>query len=595
MNRSHPGPVRRRVGVALTVLVGLAATAGPARGQGREWRLSSFDAVIEVFRSGDIVVTETLRPTFDGSYNGIYRTIPVEYETDRGFRYRLIVDVESIEDENGNALEYEDDRQGRDYRLKIWVPGAVDATRTVVIRYRVPNGLRFFDAEDDVGEPYDELYWNVTGTEWPVPIDRASATVRLPVDAADVRAHAFTGAYGSRAQDATVRIEGTQVVAETDGLGFREGLTIGVAWAAGVVERPTAADRTLALLRANWPLFLPFLAFFLMYRRWRARGRDPEIGSIKPQYEPPPSLTPAEVGVIVDNKPDMRDITATLIDLAVRGFLRIEETEDDKLFGLLSSKDYAFLKTRPGDEWRDLEPHERGLLKAVFGSRDRTELSDLKDKFYRDLPDIRSELRDALIHHGIYESRPDVVMGKWVGFGVLVGIGIAALGLTVGQAVFRLAPPAVLIAALGSAAAVIGFGVVMPARTRRGVDVLRHVKGFEEFLERVETDRFKRMIQGPEQFEKYLPYAMALGVESQWAAAFADMYTEPPSWYHGSDFRTFSTRSFVSDLGRMSTQTQSVMQSAPRSSSGSSSFGGGSSGGGGFSGGGFGGGGGGAF
>jgi len=137
--------------------------------------------------------------------------------------------------------------------------------------------------------------------------------------------------------------------------------------------------------------------------------------------------------------------------------------------------------------------------------------------------------------------------------------------------------------------------VVMPARTRRGVDVLRHVKGFEEFLERVETDRFKRMIQGPEQFEKYLPYAMALGVESQWAAAFADMYTEPPSWYHGSDFRTFSTRSFVSDLGRMSTQTQSVMQSAPRSSSGSSSFGGGSSGGGGFSGGGFGGGGGGAF
>jgi len=572
-----------------------AGASGGAPPQEREWRVASFHSDIEVFRSGDIVVAETIRPSFRGSFNGIYRTIPVEYETDRGFRYKLMLDVESVEDENGQALRYEKDRQGRDLQLKIWVPGAVDATRTVVIRYRVTNGLRFFDAEDDLSEGYDELYWNVTGTEWPVPIDRASATVSLPVDATDIRAHAFTGAYGSRTQDATVRTEGTRISFETDGLGFREGLTIGIAWAAGVVERPSATDRIFALFRANWPLFLPFLAFFLMYRQWSARGRDPEIGSIKPQYEPPSSLTPAEVGVIVDNSPDMRDITATLVDLAVRGYLRIEETEDEKLFGLISSKDYSFVKTRPGDEWRDLQSHERGLLRAVFGSRDQVDLSGLKNKFYKDLPDLKSELRDALVSHGIYSSRPDVVAGKWVALGVVVGIGIAGLGLTVGQAVFRLAPPAVLLAALGSAAVVIGFGVVMPARTREGVEILRHIKGFEEFLERVETDRFKRMIQGPEQFEKFLPYAMALGVESQWAAAFADMYTEPPNWYRGSDFRTFNTRSFVSSLGRMSTQTQSVMQSAPRSSSGSSSFGGGFGGGGGFSGGGFGGGGGGAF
>ena len=127
-------------------------------------------------------------------------------------------------------------------------------------------------------------------------------------------------------------------------------------------------------------------------------------------------------------------------------------------------------------EWLELEPHERGLLRAVFGSRERVDLSDLKNKFYKDLPDLKSELRDALVHHGIYSSRPDVVAGKWVAVGVVSGIAIAALGLTVGQAVFRLAPPAVLIAALGSAAAVIGFGVVMPARTRQGVEVLRHIK-----------------------------------------------------------------------------------------------------------------------
>lgn len=588
----------RALWIALAIAasaVGSAAVAWPAAlaAQDREWRISSFHAEIEVFTSGDILVTETLRPTFDGSFNGIYRSIPVEYETDRGFRYKLRLDVEAVEDENGNEMRYETDRDGRYLKIKVWVPGAVDATKTVVIRYRVPNGLRFFDEGDgEIGQPYDELYWNVTGTEWPVPIDRASATVRLPIDATDIRAHAFTGPYGSIAQEADVQLEGSRIMVTTDQLGFREGLTVGVAWAAGVVDRPSTADRILGFLAANWPLLLPLLAFTLMYRRWSERGRDPDIGSIEPRYEPPESLTPAEVGVIIDNSPDMRDITATVVDLAVRGYLTIEEIDEPKMFGLFSGTDYLFHKVRPRNTWTELQPHEQSLLDAFFGSGDRIELSELKNKFYKDLPDIQTSLRNTLIEHGIYERRPDVVVGQYAAFGVVVGLAIGFIGLTIGQSVFRMAPPAVIIAAVGSALVIIGFGFIMPARTRRGTEVLRHVKGFEEFLERVETDRFKRMIQGPEQFEKLLPYAMALGVESQWASAFDGIYKEPPSWYRGTNPGMFSTYLFVSSLGRMTTQTQSVMQSAPRSTSGGSSFGGG---GGGFSGGGFGGGGGGAF
>lgn len=584
-----------RAAVAAT-LVAAAATAGPLDAQeGRSWRLESFHAEVEVFRSGQMVVTETLRPRFDGQYNGIFRTIPVEYRTPSGFRYELRLDVEAVTDDAGRELRYERDREGEYVKVKIWVPGAVDATRTVVIRYRVHNGLRFFEADeggDGIETAYDELYWNVTGTEWPVPIDRASATVRLPVDVTGIRAHAFTGAYGSVSQDAEVSLEGPRIeAATTRPLGFREGLTVGVAWDAGVVDRPTAVDRTVSLLSANWPLLLPFLAFLLMYRRWQERGKDPEMGSIEPRYEPPASLTPAEVGVVIDNSPDMRDITATLVDLAVRGYVTIEQTEDEKLFGLLSDRDYVFRRERSPSEWGALEPHEQRLLRAVFGGKESVRLSDLKNKFYKDLPDLKSGLLDTLVHHGIYDRRPDKVAGLWVGIGIAVGVFMIVLGLTVGQ-FFHLSPLAVGIAGVATALVVIGFGVVMPARSRHGVDTLRQVKGFEEFLERVESDRFKRMITGPEMFEKFLPFAMALGVESQWATAFADMYREPPSWYHGGDYRTFNTHVLVSDLGRMSERTQSVMQSAPRSSSsGSSSFGGG----GGFSGGGFGGGGGGAF
>jgi len=577
-------------------MVSSSSAVGLAAQDGRSWRLESFHADIQVYESGTVEVTETLRPSFRGQYNGIYRTIPIEYRTPRGFRFKLRLSVESVTDEAGNDLRYETSRDGDDLEIKIWVPNARDAARTVLLTYRVANGIRFFDPDDErdeIVEAYDELYWNVTGTEWPVPIGRASATIRLPVDATGIRAQAFTGPYGSPAQDATVEIEGSLVRIESSRrLDFREGLTAGVAWDAGVVTRPGPIARLSSYMIANWPLLLPFFAFAFMYRRWNERGRDPELGSIEPRYEPPAGLSPAEVGVIIDNTADMRDITATLVDLAVRGYLTIEEEEEEKLMGLLSSKDYVFRRT--DKRGTPSAPHEAALLRAVFGKRDSRRLSKLKNTFYKKLPDLKNDLQRALIEHGVYEESPAGVTGKYVGLGVLMGVVIFFGGSVAGRSL-HLAPLAVVLSAIISALVIIGFAFIMPARTKRGSELLRQVKGFEEFLERVESDRFKRMITGPEMFEKFLPYAMALGVDSQWAGAFEGMYQEPPDWYRGARFSTFNSRIFVSSLGDLTTQTHSTMSSAPRSSGGSSFGGGGGFSGGGFSGGGFGGGGGGAF
>ncbi|MDE2944815.1 MAG: DUF2207 domain-containing protein [Gemmatimonadota bacterium] len=590
---------RRAAGAAFVAAMLAGAMAGAlssaAAAQERSWRIENFHADIRVLESGAIEVTETIRPRFNGSYNGIQRTIPVEYRIN-GFRYKLRPSVEAVTDADGNPLRYATERAGDYLNTKIWVPGAVDTVRTVRLSYGVTNGLRFFEAdegEDGIVDAYDELYWNVTGTEWPVPIETASATVRLPQAVGGVRAHAFTGGYGATGRDATVDVTGTRVDVRTDRpLGFREGLTIGVGWNAGVVRRPTAIDRAGMYLSDNWPLFLPFFVLAFMYRRWNERGRDPEIGSIEPRYEPPGDLTPAEVGVIVDNRADLRDITATLIDLAVRGHLTIEEREENHLLGLVTGTDYLFeRRDNPGDR---LAPHESALLRAVFGGRRRRRLSDLKDRFYKDLPELKSTLLATLIEHGVYTESPTIVAGKYVGLGFLVGIVIFFGGL-LAQAVLPLAMGAVLGAAIASAFVIVVFGLFMPARTKRGTELLRQVKGFEEFLTRVESDRYRRKITGPEMFEKCLPYAMALGVAAQWARAFQDLYREPPDWYHGHALSTFNSHILVSNLNSMSAETHSVMQSAPRSAQGSSFSGGGISGGGGFSGGGFGGGGGGAF
>jgi uncharacterized membrane protein len=184
-------------------------------------------------------------------------------------------------------------------------------------------------------------------------------------------------------------------------------------------------------------------------------------------------------------------------------------------------------------------------------------------------------------------------MGAYVGGAFVVGLLALVGGFFLAEA-WSLSQLTVVLAAAGTALPILGFGIFMPARTMKGARALERVLGFEEFLERVESDRYKRMITSPEMFERFLPYAMAFGVEKKWAAAFEGMYTQPPDWYRGQWQGGFRPVFFVHSMGHMSSMAGTAMSSGPRSSGGSG-FGGGGFSGGGFSGGGFGGGGGGGW
>jgi uncharacterized membrane protein len=564
------------VGLALLLLLAVPV------GADRTLVIQSLDATIDVAPDGSIVVFETIVPRFTGSWNGIFRTIPVQYRTPQGLNYTLRLDVETVTDAEGRTLKYENSRERHYRKLKIWVPGAADTTRVVQLRYRVPNGLRFFDE-------HDELYWNVTGDEWEVPIESASAHVRLPAGVSGVRATAFRGAYGSTERtDVSIAPDGVRV-RTTRGLGMREGLTIVVGWNPGIVHRPTVAEKTASTVYANLPLAIPPLVFFGMLRLWRKRGRDPELAPIATQYEPPAEMTPAELGTLIDGKPDMRDITASIVDLAVRGYLHIAETVNERFFGLLSNREYTFTLKKERGEWAALKQHERDLLGAMFtGSGNSVSLSDLKNKFYKHLPGLRNELYGRLVKDGFYTGRPDRVRLLYIAGGIAVG---ALIGFASGSIMtsFGMQPAAGIVAGVLSALVIVFFGWFMPSRTVRGTRELEKVLGFREFLSRVEGDRLERMVKTPAMFERFLPYAMALGVEDNWAKAFDGIYTQPPSWYSGpGGVGTFRPASFTHNLGVMSTAAAATMASAPRSSGGSG-FRGGSSGGG------FGGGGGGGF
>jgi uncharacterized membrane protein YgcG len=457
----------------------------------------------------------------------------------------------------------------------------------------VENGLRFFDgAGEGFSNGYDELYWNATGDESEVPILASSVAVHLPSGVTGRQARVYTGFRGSKASEATVsKIEDGFYFQADGGLLPFEGMTVDVAWNPGVVHRPTWVDRVSQAARANWILILPFFSFYFMWRHWQERGRDPTRRPIAPQYRPPEGMTPAEIGTLTDNSPDMKDITSAIVDLAVRGFIRIEQ-RTEKVLGLISSTEYTFYLLEGNADREGLTEFETQLLSRLFALGDGTtvQTEDLQNEFYSEVGDLQDLIFERLIAAGYYTRRPDHVVGIYLGVGVaaLAVAFMAALGWSDALGI----PPLPLgIGVLGSVLPLFVFGPFMSRRTKKGTRRLEEILGFQEFLNRVEADHFRRMIDSPEMFERYLPHAMALGVESKWARAFSDIYTEPPDWYVGSAPGHFNAALFASSMTDLSTRTGTAMRSQPRSSGGSGFSGGG----GGFSGGGFGGGGTGGF
>lgn len=283
----------------------------------------------------------------------------------------------------------------------------------------------------------------------------------------------------------------------------------------------------------------------------------------------------------------MADITATLVDLAVRGYVHITEIKEEHLFGLANSTDYQIDIIRKRSDWKDLKPHEISYLDALGQAAPSdaysVKVSELRNRFYKFLPEIKNAIYDRLTEANYYRERPDSAKAKGFGLAVFVGflLGIPMFLSSAQQWTF-VSQPALIFAAVLSTAILLVFAQLMPARTIEGARAREATLGFKEFLSRVEEDRYKRMITSPELFEKYLPFAMAFGVEENWANAFKDIYREPPQWYTGYS-GPFNVGNFSHSISTMSNAAASSMASSPSSSGsgGGGSSGGGSGGGGG--------------
>ncbi|HSF14863.1 MAG TPA: DUF2207 domain-containing protein [Vicinamibacteria bacterium] len=571
----------------LSLLACLLSTSTMAVDRGA-YRIASFDVELTVEESSDVLVKEQLTVDFSEPRHGIYRTIPVNYTDPRGYLYSLGFRLLDVVDESGRAHQAQMTREGSYVKIRIGDPDRTVHGRVVyALRYRVRNAVIHF-AE------HDELYWNATGNEWQAEIDAATARVQLPGPVArdSLEAVAYTGFFGSREREATVDFPADSVISYKTSRALEplQGMTIVAAWPHGLVSFPGPARRAARFLVDNWVVLFPLFALgFLSHRYW-TRGRDP-FGplSVMVRYEPPPDLMPGEIGALVDERVDLRDLTATVVDLAIKGYLQIRVDQQDRLFGLLKKEETWF--ERSERSWNDLREYERRALAGLFASGDVVSTEQLEEKFYKRIPGIQDSLWEDLSARRYVEGEPHKVRRLWKILGVVAGGLTVAIGCgwaSLRGAVFPNAMGLPIVSGAAVALLFLAFSRGMPRRTRKGVDLRTWALGFEEFVDRVERDNLEAA-RRKNVFEALLPYAMALGVAAAWARKFEGIYAAAaPVWFQGRGSSTsgFSTLSFERTLSTAMSRAGTGMATAPRSSGSSGSGGGGFSGGGGGGGGG---------
>ncbi len=644
-------PALLRLLLALAVLVLPAYTA---RAQERE-EILSYDVAVSLRDGGVMEVTEDIdvRALGDQIKRGIYRDFPTSFPRASGLG-RIEAPFEVLEVRRDGApepyaLESIGGPLGRGgVRVRI---GNADVlldhgVHRYTIRYETSRWVTFGDAED-------QLYWNVTGNGWGFPIRHASARVTLPSspDPGAVRLEAWTGPEGSTASEAGSAWDGaasTAVFETTAPLGEREGLTVRLTFPKGVVAPPTP-EMEAQWFRQDWGGWIDagvvaglVLALYLLM--WARVGRDPEPGPTVVRYEPPEGFSPAELGYLERRGWSDSLLASALVSAAVKGSLRIERRgrrwtlhRDEHWDGQLTRDEADLRRDLLGEaDSLALTPsHATRLRKAVKGLRRTLSRRLEREYFVLNRRWFAAGLGLSVVGFAVlawrdrYGIAPEAYfMGFWltfwsIGVGTLLtrvwrawraalgggGIGTWAEAAFISLFSIPFVGAEIFVGALVAlrvphhlvgATVVLGllnilFYHLMERPTLEGRGVLNQLEGFRTFLTATDADRLDRMTAPdgtPEVFERFLPYAIALGVENRWAERFKDVIVPQdagaaaaaasPAWYSGGS--TSDLGSIATALGSSFSSSLSAASSPP--SSGGGGGGGGSSGGGGGGGGG---------
>jgi uncharacterized membrane protein YgcG len=562
------------------VLFIVLPSAASAQGV-NDFVINNFDANYTLSNEdpqGYLEITESIELTYDGQNRGIVRTIPSTYKSaDLHMKVLKVMRDGVIEpyityEENGNTI------------LQIGDAATyITGQHTYKISYSLENVISFYDE-------YDEIYWDINGDQW-LQIFQ-SVSVDLDVDATSksgVVAECFTGSFGSTEDACAVKqLTNGLMASSTRSLQPGETLTIVQAYEKGFFTPPTFWDKY-----GHYLLFTPVVIVQLAvlhwgFRRWKALGKDYKSrGVTAPYFDRPKNISLMQAQYIKENKLSPKHISASIIDLSIRGYLKISEQKE----GRATTHSLELMNLPNKNVFED----EIILLEGLFSTLDIgniIKLEDKKNKLFKTSEKIAKHIDNKNAEQGYYELSPKKAFNKIAGpfvasiAGVIFGFILADVsgGLTA-------------LVGLVAFGGVLIFGFLMPKRSVSGNMIVEHMDGLKLYLSKAEKDRMEMQdaVAAPlspqsgqptrdvKFFEKLLPFAVAAGVEKTWANAFKDIYTQPPEWYSGnwSTFSTVALASSLSNTAKITTQSFAAPSSSGSSGSGGGGFSGGGGGGGG--------------
>lgn len=546
-----------------------AALVFPAIAAERSLYWDAIQTDIYLNEDSSFNVIERLEYVFNGEWNGGFRSISFKGLDN-------ISAVELWEDKlqyiEGSLDKYHFTAGKNNGRMEIkWRSRKVDeppyqnARKTFVLKYRVDGALNYLDG-------HDELYWKAIFEEREGVVKQARAVIHLPqdVDNSKLKVTLFTGAQGAawKVQD------NRTIVFSANNLPPGELFEVQVKFPVGVVERRFSLNKFINRRASPFVVFMfPAAAFLIMLYLFLKYGRDYDIKDVKNELSQKPSdLPPALAGTLIDERADLKEILATLVDLARRGHVQMTElTESDFELKLLKLP-------------LNLMTFEIKLIEALFGIPlvlgCKVKMSDLNNRFYIYVGDLKNTIYDETLKLGYFAEDPRGVRNRFLIIGFLMAIlGSIPLGFSFFVDWLEIGSfPTTLGLGLAAAGLVVAaFSGAMPRKTLLGSREKVKWLAFRKYLDNGKA---------AEKFEEYLPYAIAFGLSPQAVAA--------PVWYIPSAGvvggggveqafgggrsggagagRSFSVDSMLSNMG-------SAMTSSPASSSSGGSGGGGGGGG----------------
>ena len=517
---------RLRQVVSLVFVVGFVL-ASTAQAQSKTLHWERFDVNITVLPTGDFVVEEIQEILFtSGQFHFGYRSVPMG-------RLDEIIQVEVWEGNrqytpgSGDEYTFSTRVESGDYEIKWYFPYTSNSSHTYVLRYTVRGGLRYYDDGD-------QLYWKAVYAARDFPVSESIVSVSLP----DGVIAGPVAAYGT---DAQVSGQGSNRVTfeATESVSSGQEFEVRVQWPHGAVQgtkaKWQAAEDNMPLVDLGLGLLGALLlvgGLLLVVLLWYLRGRDPRVAIPATLLTKPPSDAPPGVaGTLVDEKADMEDIIATLVDLARRGYLRIVEEQSA---GFLGASSYDFSFRRANKATGGLLTYERTLLKRVFGRGTERSMSALRNKFYTAVPKIQDQIYKETVTRKYFRASPSKTRKRYTGLGVGLLIVAGAAGFCMMSGLSAYSAGAAICPALGLGVTAIGLVIVarvMPAKTRLGSEHAARWEAFKRYLSEIE--RHTDLDQATDLFEEYLPYAIAFGLDRTWVKKFSRLESAVvpvPTW-----------------------------------------------------------------